>query len=93
LPFIHKCILEGRIIVVVGGSGHDGGGGKAIHPTFCCKNYLLLFTLTDGCLKSTEMVEPCHLFLSALGGGIIGLVGGSWHDGGGGKSISSFFLL
>jgi hypothetical protein len=40
----HLCLNapRGRKIKVIGGSGHDDGGGKIKHPSFCCKNQHLL---------------------------------------------------
>jgi hypothetical protein len=43
-------------------------------------------------LKTTIMVEPCHLSFNVSHRRIIGVVGGTGHDGGGEKRDLSFLL-
>jgi hypothetical protein len=54
---------------MVGGSGHDGGGGKSnIHPSNCSNNQYFLLNYC-GCfhgfdaLKTHEMNVNCHFSL------------------------------
>jgi hypothetical protein len=58
---------------VVGGSGHDDGGGKSNSSYFLL--YKSAFSgVQSGCfhdfdaLKTLEMTEPCHSSLNALWG-------------------------